>query len=217
MRKKHAKQYEAWSNKWESEFQQSHYTESFNTTIPLFIAATSVGDKIAEELRGTVPTLKQIAKSVRDEDQYPSLRSQLQDEYRLVNEVEIELKDLTNKQKDLSSRLKSINKKLKNDNLPESEKIDLKIQKRKKNNENMQLDTEIKLADKRLNDTRKNYREKTAVIFDQSQKNEVERLQSFVNPLQQLFKIVDIKSDEFNEAVKTHDPEHDLNFYKANQ
>ncbi|CAF1044170.1 unnamed protein product [Rotaria sordida] len=212
---KYFKDLKAWSRKWNCIFEQDTSSlASYETTQRMLSSVSSIGHELAKKIDHSHREVRQILNSIPREEQYLSRQSQLEQARVSINRAENELNTYNKKLNKLNSQLRRIKNQLKDTSSNHAEKLELKMQQRDVEDSIGKAEKDVEHAKKLCQRAEKNHRKDTDTIFDQSQEDELDRLESLRDPLMMFLETFEIKHGAWQQAIENHDPKHDLNAWK---
>ncbi|CAF1044371.1 unnamed protein product [Rotaria sordida] len=212
---KYSKDLKAWSKKWIGTFEQNTSSlADYETTHQMFISISSIGYELAKKIDYSHRQLRHASKLIPTEEQYTSREAQLEQARTSVNRTQNDLNAYERELRKLKDRLNRIKNQLRDPSSNEVEQSKLKLKRRDVENSIEQMKNNIEYATKMYQRAEKKYHKDTVVIFEQSQEDELDRLQSLRDTLVAFLEALDIKRGSWQDAIEKHDSKRDLNAWK---
>ena len=204
-----------WSEQWTELFSQNvSILESYGTTKNLLVSLSAIGNEMADQINEKNTELNEIMISIPKTDSCPSRKSQIEQARNWFEENENKCASLKRQESEISDRLKQVTRDLRKASLSKSDQN--KYQKREKKDKGKlaELKRSVSQANDKCQQANEEYGENMMAIFEESQKDEIERLQSFEEPIKKVIQVLNIESPELDEAVQEYNPEDDLKKWK---
>ncbi|CAF0868948.1 unnamed protein product [Rotaria sp. Silwood1] len=215
IQRKYFNNLKAWSRKWSCTFEQDTSSlASYETTQRMLSSVSSIGHELAKKIDHSHRELRQVLNLIPREEPYLSRQSQLEQARVPINRAESDLKAYNKKLAKLNNQLRRIKNQLQDASSNHTEKSELKIQQRYVEDSIEHAQKDVEHAKKLYKQAEKNYRKDTDAIFEQSQEDELDRLESLRDPLVVFLEAFEIKHGSWQQAIENHDPKRDLNAWK---
>ncbi|CAF0830011.1 unnamed protein product [Rotaria sp. Silwood1] len=212
---KYSNALKSWSKKWTSAFEQN--TSSlvhYETTKQMFVSLSSIGNELAKNIDHSHRQLRHVSKLIPTEEQYPSRESQLQKARTAVNSVRSDLIEYEKELKELKRSLNRIKDQLRDPSSNKVEQSKWKSERKSVEDSIEQMKDNVEYATKMCERAEKQYHKDTVAIFEKSQEDELQRLNSLRDTLKAFLDALDVKHDSWQEAIEKHDPKQDLKVWK---
>ncbi|CAF2918920.1 unnamed protein product [Rotaria sp. Silwood2] len=215
IQKKYFNDLKAWSRKWSCAFEQDTSSlASYETTQHMLSSVSSIGHELAKKIDNSHRELRQVLDLIPRKERYLSRQSQLEQVRASINRAESDWNAYNKRLNKLNDQLRRIKNQLKDISLNHTEKSDLKMQQRNVEDSIEQAEKDVEYAKKLYQRAEKNYCKDTDAIFEQSQEDELDRLESLRDPLVIFLGAFEIKHGSWQQAIENHDPQRDLNAWK---
>lgn len=215
IRQDYSNQLGQWSEEWEEKFSQDlSILESYGTTKNLLVSLSSIGNEMADQINEKNAELNDIMISIPKTDSYSTRKSQIEQAHNWLEENENKCALLKRQQSETNDHLKQVKLNLRKATLSKSDQKKYQKREIKDKDKLVELKRSVSQANDKCQQANEEYRTNMIAIYEESQNDEVERLQSFKEPIKKVIQVLNIESPDLDEAVQEHNPEGDLKHWK---